>query len=177
MNEDFPPVLDATCSSRIMWFDKSDPLAVFMDIRKGSYQTSQGVLEINPDVVADFTKMPFPDETFSLVVFDPPHHTAARLGSTDNGDMAKKYGRLFMGWEETLSIGFTECFRVLKVNGVLIFKWFDGEIPIDRVLSLTPIRPLFGHKSGKKMGTHWIAFLKFDLANEFLGDCKNPNRI
>jgi hypothetical protein len=22
------------------------------------------------------------------------------------------------------------------------------------------VKPLFGHKSGKKMGTHWVAFLK-----------------
>jgi hypothetical protein len=28
------------------------------------------------------------------------------------------------------------------------------------VLALTPEKPLYGHRSGKKAQTHWIAFLK-----------------
>ena len=28
---------------------------------------------IAPDLLADFTDLPFPDNTFALVVFDPPH--------------------------------------------------------------------------------------------------------
>ena len=28
--------------------------------------------EVKPDVVADFTNMPYPVESFSMVVFDPP---------------------------------------------------------------------------------------------------------
>lgn len=39
-------ILDATCGSRTI---------------------------VSPDIVADFTKMPFPDNSFELVVFDPPH--------------------------------------------------------------------------------------------------------
>lgn len=35
-------------------------------------------LEINPDVVCDFTDLPFEDASFSLVVFDPPHLTGAK---------------------------------------------------------------------------------------------------
>lgn len=34
---------------------------------------SERRLTVDPDVVADFTKMPFDDESFYLVVFDPPH--------------------------------------------------------------------------------------------------------
>ena len=29
--------------------------------------------EVNPDVQADFTNMPYPDNSFRMVVFDPPH--------------------------------------------------------------------------------------------------------
>ena len=37
---------------------------------------------------------------------------------------------------------------------------------VAEVLALTPEKPLFGHKSGKKMGTHWVAFLKPNAAGE-----------
>ena len=155
-----PPVLDACCSVRGFWFDKTDDRAMFMDKREGEFGTSKGPLIVAPDVVADFTDMPFPDNSFRLVVFDPPHHTAKRLGSTDKGDMARRYGRLLANWRDTLRGGFAECFRVLRPEGVLIFKWYDAEIPVKDVLALTTEKPLFGHISGKANRTHWIAFMK-----------------
>jgi SAM-dependent methyltransferase len=156
----FPPVLDACCSVKGFWFDHDDERAMFMDIREGEFETTKGALVVKPDVVADFTDMPFPDDTFRMVVFDPPHHTAHRLGSTDKGAIARRYGRLLANWEDTLRAGFAECFRVLQPHGVLIFKWYDAEIPVANVLALTPEKPLFGHISGKASRTHWIAFLK-----------------
>jgi len=33
----------------------------------------------------------------------------------------------------------------------------DNSFPL---LALTPHKPLFGHKSGKRAGTHWMTFLK-----------------
>lgn len=144
----------------MMWFNRDDERAIFMDIRDETYETSKGPVVVNPDVVADFTKIPFPNSTFALVVFDPPHHTAHRLGSTDKGDLARKYGRLIAGWEEMLQEGFKECFRVLKQNGILVFKWCSAEIPLSRVLELTDQTPLFGHRTGKQMGTHWVTFIK-----------------
>ena len=33
------------------------------------------------------------------------------------------------------------------------------EIPLSRILAMTPERPLFGHKSGKQQKTHWVTFL------------------
>lgn len=155
-----PPVLDACCSVRGFWFDKTDDRALFMDKREGEFDTTKGPLIVAPDVVADFTDMPFPDNSFRLVVFDPPHHTAKRLGSTDKGAVARRYGRLIANWRDTLRGGFAECFRVLKPEGVLIFKWYDAEIPVKDVLALTTEKPLFGHISGKASRTHWIAFLK-----------------
>ncbi len=71
-----------------------------------------------------------------------------------------KYGTLAGDWMEMLRAGFAECFRVLRPEGTLIFKWCANEIPVSRILALTPERPLFGHKSGKNSKTHWIAFLK-----------------
>lgn len=111
---------------------------------------------IAPTVQGDFTELQFPDESFWHVVFDPPHLT--KLGTS--GIIAKKYGRLFGDWECALREGFAECFRVLKPNGTLIFKWSSTEIPLARVLDLTPHKPLYGHNTGNHAKTHWIAFLK-----------------
>lgn len=69
------PILDACCGARKCWYDKSNPNVVFMDNRKEICTLSDGrTLEVNPDVVADFRHMPFEDNTFSLVLFDPPHY-------------------------------------------------------------------------------------------------------
>jgi SAM-dependent methyltransferase len=164
---DFPPVLDACCGSRMFWFDKHDDRVLFVDNRRETWPIDIGTpgtigrrpIVIDPDQLADFTELPFPDDVFALVVFDPPHikqTTKAR----SKGVLARKYGTLTEDWHETLRRGFAECFRVLKPHGTLIFKWSDTSYPVSEVLALTPEKPLFGHKSGKKRGTHWIAFLK-----------------
>jgi len=67
-------ILDACCGSRMFWFDKHNPDVLYMDNRKLIDTLCDGrVLEINPDIIADFRQMPFEDNTFYLVVFDPPH--------------------------------------------------------------------------------------------------------
>lgn len=145
-----------------MWFDKKNPLAIFQDKRsetvtfKGKNGNPLETLDIKPDVLGDFTAMEFPDDTFNLVVFDPPHLDS--LGK--NSRTAKKYGRLFGDWECDLADGFKECFRVLKPLGVLIFKWNSYDIPLEKVLALSRVQPLFGHKTGRQSKTHWVAFLK-----------------
>jgi SAM-dependent methyltransferase len=147
----------------MFWFNKSDDRAVFVDKRCESHvltdKSSKGgsrELVINPDIQANFTALPFENETFSLVVFDPPHFRRNGPG----GWVGLKYGTLKEDWRYELRKGFSECFRVLKPDGTLIFKWCSDEIPVSQILELTPERPLFGHKSGKQQKTHWIAFLK-----------------
>ncbi len=163
MISDNVKVLDACCGSRMMWFNRANPLAVFVDKRQESLTLCDGrTLEVKPDVVADFTQLPFADETFYLVVFDPPNLTT--LG-TDTSWLAQKYGRLVGDWKDMLSEGFKECFRVLKTNGTLIFKWSEYDVPLSQVLGLTDQQPLFGNNyNGGSMGkkTHWLCFFKDD---------------
>ena len=157
------PVLDACCGPRMMWHDKTDSRVTFVDRRDEDYEVkpdraypSGTVIRVRPDVVADFTKLPFEDETFWHVVFDPPH----LIRGKELGTMTKKYGCLNGDWKEMLRGGFAECFRVLKPNGTLIFKWCETEIPLREILALTPEKPLYGHKGGQKSVTHWVAFIK-----------------
>ncbi len=147
----------------MFWFDRTDSRAVFVDKRREIHslpdKSSSGgarKLVINPDIVADFTALPFPDNRFAVVIFDPPHF--ARNGS--KGWMAKKYGTLEGDWREMLRKGFEECFRVLKPEGTLIFKWNEDEVAVTEILKLTPEQPLIGNRYGKHFKSHWIVFLK-----------------
>lgn len=158
-----PPVLDACCGSRMFWFDKQDQRALFVDKRREEYEIAPDAaypngckIKIAPDLQADFSALPFPDESFALVVFDPPHIERQEA----LGIFTKKYGHLTGDWREMLRRGFAECFRVLKPHGTLIFKWAESEYSLREVLALTPERPLFGHQTRQHSKTHWCAFLK-----------------
>jgi len=151
-------ILDACCGSKMFWFDKNNPLVLFQDIRKEELTLCDGrQLIVEPDIIADFTKMPHKDNTFKLVVFDPPHLD----NSNPNAYMAQKYGSLRrFKWQEDIKKGFDECMRVLEPNGILIFKWNETRISVSRILEIIEQQPLFGHKSGKASKTHWLCFMK-----------------
>ena len=152
------PIIDVCCGGRMFWFDKNNKNVVFMDNRTLKTQLCDGrSFEVNPDVVADFRNIPFPDNTFSLVVFDPPHLLRVGQGAW----LAKKYGRLDPDtYKKDLALGFKECFRILKPQGVLVFKWNETDVKTTEIIKLSPIAPLFGHKSGKLNKTQWLVFMK-----------------
>lgn len=151
-------ILDACCGSRMFWYEKNEPHTTYMDIRKEILTCKDRNLErkikISPDVVADFRDMPFLDAIFDLVVFDPPHLIKAGKESW----LAKKYGTLdLMSWKSDIQQGFSECLRVLKPNGVLLFKWNEDQIPFKEVLKVIPKQPILGDKKSK---TKWSVFIK-----------------
>ncbi len=158
-------VLDPCCGSRMMYFNRTDPRVVFCDKRRETVTVtdrSKGnasgvrVIEIAPDTLMDFRALDFADNTFNLVAFDPPHlHTAGQKSW-----LAAKYGKLSDNWREDLRLGFSECFRVLRPGGTLIFKWNETQVPLKEVLALTPHKPLFGHPNGRKGLTMWMTFMK-----------------
>ena len=154
-------ILDACCGGRMFWFDRNNPDALFADNRimqpeivgNGKHGRIRKCL---PDKIMDFRKMDLPDNSFKLVVFDPPH-----LFLGDKSYMKKTYGALDKKtWKDDLREGFAECFRVLQDDGVLIFKWNECDIPIKEILKLAPYNPLFGNQSGKASKTHWVCFMK-----------------
>lgn len=158
-------VLDPCCGSRMMWFDRDHPDVVFGDRRSEtitvtdrSHGNASGerTLRIEPDTLLDFRALPYPDGTFKLVAFDPPHLVRAGLRSW----LAAKYGKLGSDWREDLTLGFAECLRVLDTDGVLVFKWNETQVKVREVLALAPVSPLFGQVSGRSGMTHWLVFMK-----------------
>lgn len=165
-------VLDPCCGGRMFYFDKNDERVLFCDIRNIETQLCDGrQFTVSPDMTVNFADMPFEDSHFNLVVFDPPH--LIRNSGTNGSKIAQlygtlhptgyqqiKYGCLYGDWKEMLRKGFSECFRVLKPGGTLIFKWNETDIPVKEILKLTLEKPLFGNRSGKASKTHWIVFMK-----------------
>lgn len=147
-------ILDATAGFRMMWYDKHHPNTVYLDERP----------EVAPDIVGDFRKLSqFPDNTFYLIVFDPPHCV---MSDQNKGRTNHDYGHIRI---KTFNIdyyqAFKELYRVLKPFGILNFKWNSHDIDADRILSLAlPWKPLFGQKVSMKTKhsstTSWFCFMK-----------------
>lgn len=147
-------VLDACCGSRMFWFDKEFKDAVFMDKRTLETTLCDGrSLNVNPDVISDFRNMPFEDESFHLVIFDPPH----LLHAGDTSFLKLKYGVLEGEWQQDIKQGLEECWRVLKPNGTMIFKWNEEQVSFSMVKKLLPSKPIIGQRRGK---TIWLVFFK-----------------
>ena len=125
-----PPakILDCTCGPRYFWRNwQNNKLdgryeVVFSDIRKLGH------------VQADFFKLPFKDNIFDCVVFDPPYQDRWRFKL----EKVKRPGRLYLENPYMLSEGYecftpqqlehvkTELYRVLVPRGILIMKLADN---------------------------------------------------
>ena len=147
-------ILDACCGSRMFHFNKNNKKVVFMDNRDFEDILCDGrQLKVHPDIVADFRNIPFENDTFSLVIFDPPH--LLKVGQ--NSWLCKKYGKLPKTWTSDIKKGFDECMRVLKPNGTLIFKWATRDITLKQILDVIEIRPIIFHKNNN---TFFLVFMK-----------------
>lgn len=145
-------ILDATCGKRLIWFEKSYPDAIYVDLRP----------EVKPDIVCNSTMLPFQDRSFDMVVCDPPH---VKVGP--NSAMAARYG-IFHPWEIRRLIyeGFREFDRVLVEGGLVLFKWNDHSMKLPKILALIPscFTPLFGQRVSMRTKsssmTYWLCLIK-----------------
>lgn len=145
-------ILDATCGTRIMWENKHDPDTVYLDVRP----------EVKPDIIGSICNTPFANNTFDLVIFDPPHKN---LGATST--MTWRYGHFSTAQiMYTLVAGFHEISRILKEDGLCLFKWSDGNIDLNRALRQQPLnlsvlviqRVSYHTKSGNQC--YWVTMIK-----------------
>lgn len=98
-----------------MWKGKHQGV-VFIDIRK----------EVKPDIVASNESLPFQDETFQKVVYDPPH--LIRNSPIKINSLMFKYAYKFSTWKtksqfyKNLVAVNKEVKRVLQHDGTFIVK-------------------------------------------------------
>lgn len=147
-------ILDMTAGNRNIWIDRNCSDAIFVDHR----------VEVAPDIVADSTALPFANETFDLIVFDPPH---VNVGV--NSALTHLYGHYTSVQIRDFVIdGSREAHRVGTRDSLLIFKWCDHDVRHERILaSMAPWwRALFGHvvsirSSPKRISTtQWFTLRK-----------------
>jgi SAM-dependent methyltransferase len=161
-------ILDATAGFRMMWFNKHHPNCIYLDQRP----------ECEPDIVGDFRDLKqFPNETFRLIVFDPPHIIVSKKNTSQDSSMRHMFGVLVADTiEEDMKKAFSEFWRVLKPYGVLMFKWNTQYLQSDRLLALAPCPPLVYQVSasikrketaplrranyGSQAKTLWFCFMK-----------------
>jgi hypothetical protein len=169
-------ILDATCGGRTIWTpenkDREDTLYIDERKKEDGFAGQEGRnYGIHPDELADFTDLDYPDESFKLVVFDPPH--VIKEGGEPAGYVEKNYGVLDEeNWKETIAEGFRELWRVLESEGVLVFKFADNDAYWSHVTELFPVEPLFGTttKQRSNMETRWFVFFKAKNFEKTSGD-------
>lgn len=149
------PILDPCCGSRMFYFDKDNPIVDYRDIRSEKTTLCDGrPLLIEPDTIGDVTCIDAPDESYHLVIFDPPH---LDVGS---GWQVEKYGKLPHDWQAFMKASFSECWRVLAKDGVLVFKWYEYHISLSQLRPYFPCEPLIGNRRPRNSKTHWLLFYK-----------------
>jgi SAM-dependent methyltransferase len=110
-------ILDATVNKGRIWGSSPNIKYIGMDIAE----------TVRPDVVADNTKMPFADDTFDVIVYDPPHtgdQGKTKVGFGERYGVSvptNKEGNLFHTYPPFL----IEASRVLKPDGLLLVKLAD----------------------------------------------------
>lgn len=112
------PVLDATVGRARFWTKHQPKHLIGVDCRVTE--------KVRPDLIADNRRLPFPSATFATVVYDPDYKLS---GTPALGDFDDRYGvHVTKRWQDRLEdqrLGFTECARVLRPDGRLLFKCQD----------------------------------------------------
>jgi SAM-dependent methyltransferase len=106
-------VLDPTYG-RGLWWKKFKP-----DVLVG--------MDLKMDPTFDFRSMPFTDNVFDVVAFDPPYVSMGGRSTTTMPDFHNRYGlvnapRTPAELSTYIEDGLRECHRVLKPNGILLVK-------------------------------------------------------
>jgi len=151
--------IDVTAGYRMMWPCKTPPQTLFMDKNTEAARP--------PDIFGCWEKMPFRDDSFETVFFDPPH----KIGRTTNrGFWATPAHKNYYGIDISHTKFRTGVYKgtreFLRVAKRLCFKWNDIELNPDRVLTLFPKgwrevhRYVFNKGLKTKTLSYWITFVR-----------------
>ena len=97
------PILDPCCGSKMFYMDKKDDRVDFCDIRRVNTTLCDGrTLIIEPDYITDVTQLPQDDESYYLVVFDPPTFKHYRRNLMDGEKIWKTTAGLANIYEKSI---------------------------------------------------------------------------
>ena len=160
-------ILDATAGNRAMWKNKNPPNVIFMDKEIG--------LAIPPNVFAIWQNLPFRDDVFETILFDPPHdrfspssvHMNPQGWHNPRVEGGRKIGGTF--WGSLSSSWAGEFIRASKefhrIAIRLCFKWNDSRYPLERPLSFfeewipIQIKEHFSKRRRGKTNTYWVTMI------------------
>jgi len=164
-------ILDATCGPKGMYHGLTRQFTteeiIFIDVRKGTFTSinyPDKSVTVQPDILADDRHLPFRDNTFTLIIFDPPHgqySMKSYLGPRFGGLTSRELRYLFI-------YANIEFHRVLKTPGYLLIKCVDSDdydYKVKRAFTnfklLLDIKyPSQAHTKGSKTNTHWLLYVK-----------------
>jgi len=119
--------LDATAGTRGIWANKNPPDTIFTD---------RNILgPVPPHVFCDYRYLPFRDDVFSCVIFDPPH--AARNKTYKKFHWTDPTHPAYYGWDITdrdLKIGLIKGSKEFyRVSRRLCLKWGEVDYRLDQI--------------------------------------------
>jgi len=169
-------ILDATAGNRTMWECKNNPNVIYLDMEKR--------LEIKPTIFADHRQLPFKDEVFDTIFYDPPHYwgNAVHYFSFPNRELRQTVFPdtsgipTYYGWDKyktksglikSIYQAQKEFWRVLKKDGLLWLKWNELAIELRKILAIfnrwRVMMTLYiqdpTHTAGKHQ-TYWVCLCK-----------------
>jgi len=138
-------ILDATAGNRTMWEKKNVDNIVYIDIEKK--------LDVRPTIWASNEQTPFPDKTFDVIFYDPPHNWGASkyyfafASARERKEFYPKASGVptYYGWDKFktrpklikhMYNAQKEFQRILKDDGILWFKWNEMRMLLNRVLTI-----------------------------------------
>ena len=157
------PVLDATAGNRHMWGKNKYPEGViFMD--------KEPNLRIPPDIVAEWDSIPFPDDYFHCVIFDPPHIFSETSQFNKNPKASPHGANKIPGWYGAFK---SKRDAVVQIHGAqkefarvaprMCFKWNEASMKLHSVLTLFDcwiIQFIVPLKSNRISGTFWVKLIR-----------------
>jgi len=154
------PILDATAGNRMMWKNKTPPNIVFID--------KEYKLRVPPDVFCVWENLPFRDNVFSTILFDPPHMIHSNPLPYLVDPMHSFYG-VFKNKRELVTTIIKAVKEFYRVGERLCLKWYDEYLSLWRLLSLfKPWKECYrlnlitseNENRKQKYNTWWVTFVR-----------------
>ena len=160
-------ILDATAGNRHIWGENKHPEGVvFLDKEKD--------LIIPPDIVGTWDKIPFPDNYFDCILFDPPYYYGEKNAPPYFTDPTESrdprggpwYGYPFATKREMICEIYKAQKEFSRVSSRICFKWMEKYVSLNNILTVfdrwEPVfyQPFKAKQNFKNGSTWWVKLVR-----------------